>query len=51
VWIEMKKAGKGKLSDVQKIVIGDLEKLEHAVYVCYGAKEAMAICRAAGIVK
>ena len=51
MWIEMKKVGKGKLSDVQKSVIGDFAKLDHQVYVCYGAKEAMAVCRAEGIVK
>jgi hypothetical protein len=51
MWIEMKKVGKGKLSDVQESVIVDFAKLDHFVYVCYGAKEAMAVCRAAGIVK
>jgi hypothetical protein len=51
MWLEMKKVGKGRLSDAQKDVISRMAELDHQVYVCYGAKEAMAVCRAEGIVK
>lgn len=40
VWIEMKKTVGGRLSDVQKKTIAELQKAGQMVFVCYGSQAA-----------